>query len=327
MKWCKRWTAVFQMHKRDIYAGHNTKDADHWQWLQRKHFKPIYMQEIDPLIPDSVRFPLEDAMELTGEDYFASTFAYMASLALLQGYEYVEIHGVEMSNSEYQYQAECWRYWLGVLKGRLGGENVIMHSAQNLLQSARYGYEGNLAFGAEHFAERAKILDAEWTAAEKHVLNMKKVIDRIIERDDYRKLPEMVKEYHTAMQTCGELAGALAEAERYQTFGDRFADRGGFEYAAASGQRDGEEKRILMFTKVGLIEYLANAWEQSNKTEQQAFHKQAAGQLIQHINIYGKLSEETGALLGKYRENIAYILKYDEMIQAHGGLKKELVTA
>ena len=37
--------------------------------------------------------------------------------------------------------------------------------------------------------------------------------------------------------------------------------------------------------------------------------------------------QEVGALLGKYRENIAYILKYDAMVQANGGLKKELETA
>jgi hypothetical protein len=324
-KWCKRWDAVFQMHEPEIYKGHNTKDAKHWDWLQQKHGKPVYMQEIDPDVPDSVRFPIEDALAVTDEDYFATTFAYMAALALLQGYEYVEIHGVELSHSEYKYQAECWRYWIGVLKGRLGGANVVLYSGQDLLKSARYGYEGNFSFNVEFFASRARLLDGQWTAAEKHALNMKKVIDKTIERDDYSKLPDLVGEFRNALQSVGEYAGALAEAERYQTFGDRYADRGGFEFAAATAQRDGEERRIMMFSKIGLIEYLGNAWQQS--ANEKKFHTRAREHLIHEINGYGKLAEETGALLGKYQENISYIVKYDEMVQAHGGLKKELITA
>jgi len=322
--WCKRWDAVFQMHEPEIYIGHNTKDPKHWEWLQKEHGKPVYMQEIDSLVPDSIRYPIEQAVELTGEDYFSTSFAYMAALAILQDYEYIEIHGVEMSHSEYEYQAECWRYWIGFLKGRLGAKNVVMSSARHLLQSPRYGYEGNYSFGVEYFMARARLLDAEWNSAEKNALNIKKVIDKTIERDEYNKIADLVRNYQTAVQTVGEYAGALAEAERYQTFGDRFADRGGFEYAAATAQRDGEERRILMFSKIGLIEYLGNAWQSESNKE---FHDRAAQYLIREINAYGKLAEETGALLGKYRENISYIVKYDEMVQAHGGLKKELITA
>jgi len=329
MSWCKRWDAVFQMHKPDIYQGHNTKDPQHWKWLQRKHFKPIYMQEIDPLVPDCVRFPIEDAVEVTGSDYFASTFAYMAALAVLQGYEQIDVHGVELSSTEYKYQAECWRFWIGFLKGRLGKDNVILHSMSHgdgdLFYSPRYGYDGNFAFGVEYFADRAKYLDAQWNAAEKNVQNIKKAIDKTIARNDFGKLADLVRNYQTAMQNVGEIAGALSEAERYQTFGNRYADRGGFEYAAATAQRDGEQKRILMFSKIGLIEYLVNAWEQS--ADNKPFHDSAGQQLIAHVNQYGKLSEETGALLGKYRENIAYILKYDEMVQANGGIKKDLAPA
>jgi len=324
-KWCLRWDAVFQMHEPEIYKGHNTKDAHHWEWLQQKHGKPVYMQEVDPDVPDSVRFPIEDALEVTQEDYFASTFAYMAALALMQDYGYVEIHGIELSHSEYQYQAECWRYWIGVLKGRLGGSNVVLFSGKDLFKSARYGYEGNFSFGVDYFAARARLLDGQWNSAEKNAKNVHKAIERAIEKEEHTKLADLVKNYQSAVQEVGELAGALAEAERYQTFGDRYADRGGFEYAAATAQRDGEEKRVLMFSRIGLIEYLAGAWAGSRNMPD--FHKRAGASLMAEINLYGKLTEETGALLGKYRENIAYIVKYDEMVQAHGGLRKELVTA
>ena len=63
----------------------------------------------------------------------------------------------------------------------------------------------------------------------------------------------------------------------------------------------------MMFSKIGLIEYLAN--KGMNK------------ELIAVMNEYGKLAEAYGAMLGIYKENVSYIMKYDKMVQANGGLK------
>lgn len=310
MSWCKRWSAVFQMHKEEIYTGFNTKDANHWQWLQRNHGKPIYMQERDPRVPDSVRFPIEEAINLTGFDYFASTFAYMAALAKLHGYEQVDIHGIELSFSEYQYQAECWRFWVGYLKGCMA---VNVHTSRELLEAPRYGYEGNFAFGVDYFAERVRVLDQEWKIAQADAKHRKRAVDNAIERKLFTFLPALVTAYQVAVQDCGIVAGRLSAAEHYIQYGDRFADRGAFELAAATAQRDGEEKRILMFSKVGLIEYLGNAYRQMK-------NPLSAMQFKQNIEQYGQLSEEYGAHLGIYQENISYMKKYDAMVQAHGGI-------
>jgi hypothetical protein len=275
------------------------------------------MQEIDPLVPDSKRYPLEDALELAGVKMFSTTFAYMAALAIMQGYEEVRIFGVELSASEYQYQANGYLFWFGFLRGRLGQNRVdsaVLHLEKNIFEVPLYGYEGSFYFGKEYFEERAMRLNNEWQAYEKNALNIKKAIDKVIEKNDFLKLPALVSQYQVAVQNTGEVAGAMAEAERYQTFGDRYADRGGFEFAAATAQRDGEEKRILMFSRVGLIEYLGNVWKQTSNPE-------AARQLTEQINAYGKLAEAYGAMLGMYRENISYVIKYDQMVQANGGLK------
>lgn len=318
-KWCKRWDAVFQMHAREIYAGHNTKDPTHWEWLQKPHGKPIYMQEVDADVPDSIRYPIEDALTVTNFDYFASTFAYMAALAILQGYEQVGIHGIELSASEYQYQAECWRFWIGVLKGKLGADGCVLHSALDLFESARYGYEGNFAFGAEHFADRARLLDAQWNAAVKNIANMKKAIERAIAKKEHDKVQQLAIQFRDAALSTGELAGALAEAERYQTFGNRYADRGGFEYAAAKAQRDGEARKQIIWHLGGMVEYAWNAWKQSDA-------QAAKDQMYGLIGRMSGAAEEVGALMGMYKENISYILKYDAMVQANGG-QKEAVTA
>ena len=305
--WCKRFDAVFQMHKPEIYRGHNTKDANHWGWLQQRRTQLIYMQEIDPLVPNSVRYPIEDAIELAEHKYLSATICYSIALALLQNRPEIHIWGVELSMTEYQYQAECIRFWVGLAQGKLGKDKVVMHSGLKLFDAPLYGYEGNFYFGKDFFLDRVRLLDNEWTAYEKNAVNIRRVIEKVIERGEIAKLPDLVSRYQVAMQNTGEAAGSLAEAERYAAFGDNIVDRGGFEFAGATAQRDGEGKRVMMFSKIGLIEYLAN--KGMNK------------ELIAVMNEYGKLAEAYGAMLGIYKENVSYIIKYDKMVQANGGLK------
>lgn len=307
------------MHEPEIYTGVNTKDPRHWEWLQEDHGKPIYMQDVDPRVPDSVRFPIEQALDLTGFDYFAATFAYMAALALLQEYDHIEVYGIDLSFSEYQYQAECWRYWVGVLKGRLGAEHVVLHSALDLFKAPRYGYEGNYVFGEEYFNERIALLTNQWNAAQKHLKNQRRAIQDAIARKEHDKAQRLTIEFRDGCLSTGELAGALAEAERYQTFGNRYADRGGFEYAAAKAQRDGEAKKPMIWHYGGMVEYVWNIWRQSD-------NQMAKEQMLDFIGKMSGVAEEVGALLGMYKENISYIVKYDAMVQANGGVK-EAVTA
>lgn len=312
--WCKRWSACFQMHEPEIYTGHNTKDPHHWEWLQRSHGHPIYMQEIDPRVPDSVRYPLEDAIDLVGMRYLSSTISMCCALAALQEYEYVEFHGIELSATEYKSQAECMRFWIGFLIGRLGKENVnhsFTHLGANIFTAPLYGYEGNFAFGEEFFAGRARLLDGQWHAANRNATNQRKAIERAISKMEVQKVPDLVRSYQVAVMECGELAGALAEAERYQTFGNRYADRGGFELQAAQAQRDGETKRILTYVALGKAEYVWNVWAQTKSA-------QAGSQLIALINEVGRIAQETGHMLGVYRENVSCVVKYDEIVQAGG---------
>lgn len=313
-EWCKRWTALFQMHEPEIYSGHNVKDPNHWQFLQQKRGKPIYMQELDPRVPDSERYPLEEAEALVGMQYLSSTVSMACALAAVLEYEYIEFHGIELSATEYRSQAECMRFWVGFLIGRLGVENVnhrFTHLHQNIFTAPLYGYEGNFALGAEFFAERAKVLDAEWRAADRFAVHQRKAVENAIAKLETGKVPELVQSYQLAVMACGEIAGALAEAERYQTFGNRYADRGGFELQAAHAQRDGEARRTEMFIALGKAEYVWNIWAQTKG-------KQAGEQLIALINAVGKLAQDAGHMFGVYRENVSYIGKYDDIVQAGG---------
>jgi hypothetical protein len=315
-EWCKRWTACFQMHAPDIYKGHNTKDSKHWEWLQQEHGKPIYMQDEDADVPDSVKYPLQQALSVAGVKMFSTTFAYMAALAVMQGYDVIKIYGVELSSSEYQYQANGYLFWFGFLRGRLGTYNVdtaVLYLDKNIFEVPLYGFEGSFTFG-NHFNNRLTTLDNEWKAAEKSLANIKKAIDRAVTKKETEKVQQLVMNYQTSAISCGELAGALAEAERYAAFSERSVDRGGFEFAAATAQKNGEEKRPMVWHYGGMIEYVWNLWKQTDGN-------QGAIQLSGLIETMGKAAYDTGAMLGMYKENLAYLVRYDEMVQANGGIK------
>ena len=130
------------MHQPDIYKGHNTKDANHFNWLKDCK-QPVYMQEVDPEIPTSIRYPIEQALELAEHRYLSATICMAIALGLMKGYTEIHVWGVELSFSEYQYQAECIRYWIGLATGRLGAGKMVMHSGGHLLTAPLYGYEGD----------------------------------------------------------------------------------------------------------------------------------------------------------------------------------------
>lgn len=294
--------------------GHNTKDARHWEWLQQPHGKPIYMQEVDDHVPDSVRFPLEEAKKLCGVQMFPSTFAYMSALAILQGYDEVRIFGVELSRSEYEDQANGYLFWFGFLRGRLGVENVdsaVLHLGRNIFDAPLYGYEGNYVFGVQYFQERAKQHDGNWIAADKNARNLRKAIEKAAERNDFEKVHQLVNDFHPAMMQCGEYAGRQAEAERYMLFGDRYSDRGGFEFAAATAKGDVELKENLIYIWLGKVEYTWNVWKLTG-------NPQGLQQMMMFLGSMAAAAEEVGALYGVVKENIEYINKYDGVVRAGG---------
>lgn len=317
--WCKRWDALLQLHPEEIYTGHNTKNANHWTWLQEEHraadgtLKPIYMQAVDPRVPNSVAYPLDEARALIPFKYLTATVCYALALAKMQGYEQIDVYGVEMSRTEYEYQAACWRFWVGYMLG--AGVKMNLHSSAQLFNGLLYGYEGNFAFGTDYFKARVAEIDKIWQLKDSHVKSLRRDIERGMKQGKHEQVKNSIRLFHEAMHEAGMLAGALAEAERYAAFGERYTDRGGFEYAAATGQRDGELSRVKYLMHLGMVEYVWNAWKQTN-------NPQAAQQLDSFVNELGRLAEGTGALLGKYKENIEYCSRYDDTALALGMVRE-----
>ena len=77
---------------------------------------PLYMRERQDGLPHSIRYPLEDVIEI-GEDYFTSSISYMIALAVLERQEFT-LQGCDLSEDRYGHQRECIEFWLGVARGR-----------------------------------------------------------------------------------------------------------------------------------------------------------------------------------------------------------------
>jgi hypothetical protein len=142
-------TAWFQIHNEELFTQAHVR-VDHWGWLQEEHPFPIYMTKVYDAIPSSVKYPLREIQKALihniyrGEEkmkkFFSSTFNYQMALALHQGYERIELYGIEMlGEGEYSWQREMMGFWMG--KADAMGVEVWMPETCALLYQPLYGYE------------------------------------------------------------------------------------------------------------------------------------------------------------------------------------------
>ena len=148
-EWCKRYTASIDIHWEEIYTDPRfDREGKYWQWLKQAHGKPVYMQKVDPDVPDSVEYPLKEInrlflSNLTYQDRpvknFRSSISYCIALALYLGYEQIDIYGVELVGIEYKGQAQNFAFWVGLATGR--GVRVNAYCSQGTFLAPLYDYE------------------------------------------------------------------------------------------------------------------------------------------------------------------------------------------
>jgi hypothetical protein len=313
-EWVKRWDVCFQIHLPEVYRSpNNFVNKEHWNWLQEKHGKPIYMEEVDRNVPDSKRYPLEEIFaKIPGAHlhWFKSSPVYMIALALLMGYKEIDFFGLDMaSNTEYGYQLPNFQFWVGVALGM--GVKIDVLSNEQFFTGAMYGYEGEIQIPREFFEERAIEISPAVKSAEWEAVKLKKRIDEALGGDKFDKIGILISQMQTAHMHAGEAKGALDEAERYAAREDPIP-RQEFERCMAQSQLDGEKARENMWHAGGQAEYVWNVWKQTKNPE-------AMKQLTKFMNDQLQYALDTGYLLGKHRENNRYAGKYDELIIAAGG--------
>lgn len=129
-----RW---FEMHSPEFTA--DVRDPDYLNFLATCPV-PLYMIEAYEQYPNSMRFPIERAMEFIGRDYFMSSVSYMLAIAGMEKFKEIHLYGINLAiGSEYFYEKPNAEFWLGFLQAK-GIKVVIPHASSLLKQYRRYGY-------------------------------------------------------------------------------------------------------------------------------------------------------------------------------------------
>lgn len=146
---------LFEMHPVWVYPKSTKIEYDkmrsHWRWLHQARSYPVYMLQHVPGVPNCISFPLKEVVEhlfgtklQKGGDslsLFKSSVDYMLALAIHEGFERIELYGIEMgSDTEYRYQREGCMFWVGQAIAR--GIEVYVPENAVLFSGKKYGYEG-----------------------------------------------------------------------------------------------------------------------------------------------------------------------------------------
>lgn len=334
----RRWDVCFQLHKPEVYrSSTNWVARDHWQWLQAQTGKLIWMQDNDPAVPCSRRYPLEEIIEsIPGLDmgwlqpssrpfpwdgegekrrgWFDLSMGYALMLAIYLGYEDIEVYGMDLaSNTEYTYQLGNWRFLVGIALG-MGIRLAVKCSANDFGNGRLYGYDGEVQLGREYFEVRKWHLEKLWKDADRELHRLKDLANQAIMEQKYDLLATSILiDWQTKSMQAGEISGALSEAEGYEQRTDLIT-RQEFERRSAQAQMDGEGLRAKMYATGGKTEYVFNVWRQTGNGA-------ALKQMRHFLGEQMRFAFDTGARLGIYRENIRYMTEYDDLLTAAGGNK------
>jgi hypothetical protein len=324
--WMRRWDICLQLHKPEVYRSpDNYVRPTHWAWLQRRHDKPIYMQDVDLDVPDSVRYPIEEVRAMlppfivlddgqpSEASYIRSSIAHALALALyLDKYDEIGLYGINLeSNTEYFYQASNMAFWIGFALGR--GVNLKLYCWYSEFIQPVYGYQGELQLARGVFAERAEKHREDNREAERELTRIKQKIDKAILKGDIDKVGKLFSELEDAATAVGHTLGSLMEAERYRDK-DGEIPRQEFEFHSALGAKNNNDAIKQLYVAHGKGEYVWNAWRMSGRHE-------ALTQLRHFLKELEEKALQVGRLQGASIENGHYMTEYDAAITAAGGMR------
>lgn len=197
MDWCKRADAVFEIHPAGEYTNPLAEKSEYWEmFLQQQVSALVYMQEVDPRIPMSRKYPLDSVVhkylskfKRDGEinKYFTSSPCYAIALALYLGYDRIDIYGIEMeTNSEYVYQRDGVGLWIGIALGL--GVEVNLSRNTTMFSAPLYGYDDDHSqITREDFETNAQAIQRALDEAERKLEFSKGQLDNCILRIETMK--------------------------------------------------------------------------------------------------------------------------------------------
>lgn len=324
-RWVKRCDAVFQMHDPMVFESlHNLSDPKHYEWLRQPHEFPIWMQEANPDIPASVKYPREEMKEelfcnfyqglkQKDREVYDSSMDFAIALAVHLGYKEIQIYGVEVeADTEYLRQREGIKFWHGYALGR--GITVRTYCGDAMFDRPVYGYEGTVRQDIKEYRTREKEL---------HKQIVVKKTEMEIARDAYNRatengnLSERLSRLFELNIELGYLEGNMDANRKYQKYiddGAEIIDPTEFEISARNAVREFQKAEIEAHQSGGVLRAIFPAW---SKTKDPVMLKQIHTIGQQHLNA-GYLS---GFLGGIKDENIRLGAITLSRMDAAGGRK------
>lgn len=327
--WCKRATAIFQMHKPVIWRSRTNKaDPKHYEFLQDKDSPPIYMMKHYDDVPNSIRYPLDEVLKLApGYGYFTSSVSYAIALAILQKYERIEIYGVEMeTNTEYGHQRVGVAFWVGLAIGK--GIEVIFHSP-SLFKAPLYGYDGNAKIPLSFYEGRIDTLKEIEDEKTKQLEEWQTQVDRLIKswirtyKTDLTPLNDLVNALGQGSHNLSAIVTARMVEEDYlkrcrimlEENNDYLIVRQEYEGNAIYGGRN------MQKFNAELNRYAEDLMVKRKKLDTNASHEirqKLADEFYRTYKKYMEASANTGACVGLIEENRIIIGYYDQLLRANG---------
>lgn len=254
--WAKRVDLLLQMHASPIFRNHNnlnhgrhqtledgTKSNSHYDWLQRPHEFPVYMQEHFDDIPSSVKYPFDEIVKTLlpniwreygrGKEqvrHFTSSTSYAIALAIYlneigeKKVKQIELVGIEMtSDTEYVRQRDGVTFWIGIAIGK--GINVVIHSPL-FLNNKLYGYTGEVVIQRQEFEMSLRKLDELIERTKEQAYEAKgrsqALLDALMKTTSQADANRIAQEFLHALNVAqdasskyGEMVGRHAENKRY----------------------------------------------------------------------------------------------------------------
>ncbi|MCK5564542.1 MAG: hypothetical protein KAJ07_04795 [Planctomycetes bacterium] len=252
---------LFELHPLEwlaVYGGKRT--VEHHEWLHKEHEFPIYTYEQYEEMPNSVAMDWDRLYTVfnlnrrgdreEGQPYLTSTINYMVLWAVLEGFERIELYGVQMSSgTEYGYQKAALEWSLGYAQGR--GVEVWLPEICELMH-ARVYHEGGQMLPPEEVTDQLAHYKYEATWYQDKAAHNQKAGDLEKQTTNARKAL-MYRNAETIVQQIFEAAGGMSvgrqdletQVPKYQAYLEQAQARNNYMWGVISEMertgQDGED--------------------------------------------------------------------------------------
>jgi len=280
-------------------------------------------------VPKSVKYPLEEIKKLSGgQKKLTSSIAYAIALAVYQGYEKIEIFGVEMeSNTEYQYQRDGVIFWIGLALGK----GIIVEAHTKLFDDdPLYGYEGDITVKKEVFAQgiKEKVLLTEENKQlyESLIKELKEYAQKFRSTGKDEGIVPIISKIASACNEFGLADGYLQECTRYMKKAEVMEEETGtysfsrqeFE-TAASKMSQASHKEFQKAT--ALSGQMQVIYEDAKRMNNKKRREQKLVAFDQKFTQFVESSTKIGIYAGGAQANMQFLQITDKLIRAAGGQK------